>query len=143
MQFEAKQSVNSNTNFESHLRQWPIQLHLVQPAAPYFQNADFVLVADCIPFAYANFHSDFLNGNAIAIACPKLDNVSPYVDKLTNLFRTSNLQSIKVVVMEVPCCSGLVRIAKEAANYAGFEGPLEIVTVGIKGNILERKNLNN
>jgi Pyruvate/2-oxoacid:ferredoxin oxidoreductase delta subunit len=143
IQFEAKQSVNSNTGFESQLGQWPIQLHLVPTAAPCFQNADFVLVADCVPFAYANFHSGFLNGNAIAIACPKLDNISPYVDKLTNIFRASNLKSIKVVVMEVPCCSGLVRIAKEAANYAAFEGPLEIVTVGIKGNILEIKILHN
>ncbi len=137
------QAQEQKTNYPSQLRQWPVQLHLVSPTAPYFQNADFVLVADCVPFAYSNFHSEFLSGNAIAIACPKLDDTTPYVQKLAQIFKTSNLKSVKVVVMEVPCCTGLAMLAREAANYSGIDLPIEIVTIGIKGNILGRKNINN
>lgn len=136
MQFEAKSQSDIKTNFESQLRQWPIQLHLVPPIAPYFQNADLVLVADCVPFAYPNFHSDFLKRNAIAIACPKLDDVSPYVQKISQIIKFSNLKSLKVVVMEVPCCSGLVRIAQQAVKLAESNLPVEVVVVGIKGNVL-------
>lgn len=135
------QPQTAKTNFASQLRQWPVQLHLVSPMAPYFQNADFVLVADCVPFAYANFHSDFLSGNAIAIACPKLDETTPYLQKLAQIFKTANLSSVKVVVMEVPCCSGLAALAREAARMAGMSTPIEIVTVGIKGNLLEKRIL--
>lgn len=141
IQWAQPQAHEQKTNIASQLRQWPVQLHLISPMATYFQNADFVLVADCVPFAYANFHSEFLSGNAIAIACPKLDDTSPYIQKLAQIFKTSNLRSVKVVVMEVPCCSGLVRLAKEAADYSGSDLPMEIVTIGIKGNILERKIL--
>ncbi|MDP2209592.1 MAG: 4Fe-4S binding protein [Bacteroidota bacterium] len=135
------QEQEQKVNFASQLRQWPVQLHLVPPTAPYFQNADFVLVADCVPFAYPNFHSEFLSGNAIAIACPKLDDTTPYVQKLAQIFKTANLKSVKVVMMEVPCCSGLVRLVQEAANYSGLVLPIEIVTIGIKGNLLGSKIL--
>lgn len=117
----------------SELRQWPIQLHLVSPAAPYFNGADLVLVADCVPFAYANFHSDFLRGNAIAIACPKLDNVEPYVEKIARIITNSRIRSLKVVVMEVPCCFGLTHIAREALSRSGMEIPFEQVVIGIDG----------
>jgi ferredoxin len=143
IQWDTKPAVQEEAAYTSQLRQWPIQLHLVPPTAPYFQNADFVLVADCVPFVYANFHSDFLSGNAIAIACPKLDDKSPYVQKLSQIFKTGNLKSVKVVVMEVPCCSGLVTLVKEAANYANFDLPIEIITIGIKGNLLGSEILHN
>lgn len=122
----------------SELRQWPIQLHLVNPIAPYFKDADLVLVADCVPFAYANFHNDFLKGKAVTIACPKLDDTRPYVAKLTQMVDFANIKSMKVVVMEVPCCSGLVGMAREAIEAAKRSIPLEYVVIGIKGGMKGR-----
>jgi ferredoxin len=123
----------------SELRQWPIQLHLVNPIAPYFKNADLVLVADCVPFAYANFHNDFLKGKAVAIACPKLDDTRPYVAKLTQMVDFANIKSMKVVVMEVPCCSGLVGMAREAIEGAKRSIPMEYVVVGVEGGVRGQK----
>lgn len=121
----------------SELRQWPIQLHLVPPGAPYLQNADLVLVADCVPFAYANFHADFLKGRAIAIGCPKLDDLDAYVNKVAQILEGSDIKSLKVFNMEVPCCYGLVHIAREALSKSGKDIPFESVVIGIKGDILE------
>jgi ferredoxin len=123
------------SNLPSELRQWPVQLHLVSPAAPYFKNAELVLVADCVPFAYANFHQDFLKDKAIAIACPKLDNVEPYVDKISQIIVQGNIKSIKVVHMEVPCCFGLIRLAKEAIERSQKEVLFETFNISIKGEI--------
>jgi ferredoxin len=120
------------TRIQSELSQWPIQLHLVPVNAPYFQNADLILVADCVPFAYANFHNDFLKGKAIAIGCPKLDDVDAYVNKITQILTRSDIKSLKVVHMEVPCCYGLVHIAKEALSKSGKDIPFEAVVIGIK-----------
>lgn len=119
----------------SELRQWPVQLHLVPPSAPYFQDADLVLVADCVPFAYANLHQDFLKGKAIAIGCPKLDDIAAYASKIEQIIRNSNIKSLKVVYMEVPCCYGLVHIAQEALDKSGRDIPLEAVMIGIKGEV--------
>ncbi|MCX7918502.1 MAG: 4Fe-4S binding protein [bacterium] len=129
-----KQSLEKVT-VNSELRQWPIQLHLVSPSAPYFQHADLILVADCVPFAYANFHQDFLKHNAIAIACPKLDNVQPYGEKIVQIILHGNIKSLKVVHMEVPCCFGLVRIANEAIRKSQRNIPFETITISIKGEI--------
>ena len=123
----------------SELHQWPIQLHLVPPDAPYFQNADLILVADCVPFAYANFHTDFLKGKAIAIGCPKLDDVDTYVNKIEQIIKGSNIKSLKVIHMEVPCCYGLVHIAKEALSKSGKDIPFEAVIIGIKGEISKKR----
>ncbi len=123
----------------SELRQWPVQLHLVPPDAPYFRNADLVLAADCVPFADANFHQDFLKGKALVIGCPKLDHLDAYLEKVTEIVKTANPKSITVVHMEVPCCSGLVQIAKEAIKKSGKNIPLESVTISIKGEILGTK----
>ena len=138
MQFEES---SQTARASSQLRQWPIQLHLVPPTAPYFKNANIYLVADCVPFAYSNFHSDILAGHAIAIACPKLDDVSEYVDKVTQIFRISTPKSITVVIMEVPCCSGLVQIAHHATIKAELKLPVEVIVIGIRGNLLERKTI--
>lgn len=121
---------------ESALRQWPIQLHLVSPTAPYFQDAALVLVADCVPFAYGNFHADFLDGHAIAIACPKLDDTQPYVSKLAQIITLGGIKSITVVRMQVPCCSGLVRLAQQALATSGKMIPLTEVVIGIQGQRL-------
>lgn len=118
----------------SRLAQWPIQLHLVPPTAPFFQNADVLLAADCAPFAYADFQEDMLKGKALAIACPKLDNTEPYVEKLTAMITQSNIKSLTVVHMEVPCCNGLVLMAKQAIADSGRDIPFETVCIGIRGD---------
>lgn len=132
---EKKKASKKIAKVPSELRQWPIQLHLVPPFAPYFQNADLVIVADCVPFAYANFHQDFLKDKAIAIGCPKLDDSDAYVEKITQIIKTANPKSIKVIHMEVPCCFGLVHIVKQALKQAKKDIPFEEVTIGIKGEM--------
>lgn len=128
-----EEDVVEKEGISSELRQWPIQLHLVPPQAPYFQNAELVLVADCVPFAYAHFHRDFLKDKAIAIGCPKLDDTDAYLNKLIQILKGSNIRSLKVVHMEVPCCFALLHIAKEALRKSGKDIPLEAVVIGIKG----------
>ncbi len=120
---------------QSVLAQWPVQLHLVSTSAPYFQDADLLIAADCVPFAYADFHKDFLAGKAVVIGCPKLDDNQFYTQKLTELFRNSSLKSITVMRMEVPCCGGIVIAAKQALAASGKAIPLKEVTVGIRGEI--------
>jgi ferredoxin len=121
------------TRQHSQLRQWPVQLHLLPVQAPFFEGADLVLVADCVPFAYANFHEDFLRGKVVAVGCPKLDDARAYVDKVTQILLRSNVRSLKVAYMEVPCCRGLVAIAQQALANSGKPIPLEKVMVSITG----------
>ena len=128
---EQSQSVGSRP---SRLAQWPIQLHLLPPTAPFFQNADVVLAADCAPFAYADFQEDLLKGKALAIACPKLDNTEPYVDKLVAMITQSNIKSLTVVHMEVPCCNGLIFMARQAIEKSGRDIPFDTVCIGIRGD---------
>ena len=115
--------------------QWPIQLHLVTPDAPYLHGADLVLAADCVAFAYANFHADFLKGKAIAIGCPKLDDVDAYIDKVTQILEHADLRSLTVVHMEVPCCYGLVQVARWALKRSGKDIPLEDLVISINGQL--------
>jgi hypothetical protein len=117
----------------SELRQWPVQLHLVPPTASFLQGADLLLAADCVPFAYADFHQDLLKNKALVIACPKLDDGQAYVEKLAQMFAQSEIKSLTIAIMEVPCCSGLVAIVKQALARSESEIPLEIVRVGING----------
>ena len=119
----------------SRLGQWPVQLHLVPTGAPYFQNADLLIAADCVPFAYAGFHRELLAGKALVIACPKLDDNSLYLKKLTELFRVSTIRSITVSRMEVPCCGGIVEVARQALAASGRDIPFSVVTVGIQGDV--------
>ncbi len=123
---------------QSMLAQWPVQLHLVPTNAPYFQGADLLIAADCVPFAYADFHKDYLAGKAVVIGCPKLDDNQFYLQKLTELFRNSSLKSITVMRMEVPCCGGIVMAARQALAASGKEIPFKEVTVGIKGEISQQ-----
>ncbi len=135
LHWERQEEGKPEARISSELRQWPIQLHLVPPRAPCFQNADLILVADCVPFAYANFHRDFLKGKAIAVGCPKLDDIDAYISKVTQILESSDIKSVKVVHMEVPCCHGLIHVAREALNRSGKDIPLETVIIGIKGEI--------
>ncbi|MBT8385906.1 MAG: 4Fe-4S binding protein [Ignavibacteria bacterium] len=123
---------------QSHLQQWPIQLHLVSPFAQYYQNSNLLLAADCVGFAYGDFHKDFLNGKSIAIACPKLDtNKQVYLEKLTTMINDSNIQSITVLVMQVPCCSGLLQLAQTAAGSALRKIPIKAIVIGVNGEVLQ------
>ncbi|GFO57276.1 iron-sulfur cluster-binding oxidoreductase [Geomonas sp. Red276] len=131
---------NENTSTQkapSELRQWPVQLHLAPPTAPWFQNADILIAADCVAFALGSFHSDLLKGKALAIACPKLDDTTPYVEKLAAILRTNEVKSVTVAIMEVPCCRGLDMMVRQALSQSGKEIALETVVIGING---ERRN---
>jgi NAD-dependent dihydropyrimidine dehydrogenase PreA subunit len=119
----------------SQLAQWPVQLHLVPTSAPYFQDADLLITADCVPFAYADYHRDFLAGKVVVIGCPKLDDNNAYQVKLTELFRVSRIKSITVLKMEVPCCTGIAIAAKQALAACGKEIPFSVVTISIKGEV--------
>ncbi len=123
---------------QSHLRQWPIQLHLVSPFAQYYHNSDLLLTADCVGFAYADFHKDFLNGKSIAIACPKLDtNKQVYLEKIIAMVNDANIQSITVLIMQVPCCSGLLQLAQTAVQSASRQIPIIAVVIGVNGEVLQ------
>lgn len=128
----------SSADRPSQLAQWPVQLHLVNPAAPYFAGAEIVLTADCVPFAMADFHEKILAGRAIAVACPKLDDTSPYLEKLVAIIQKNQPKKLIVAHMEVPCCSGLVRLAKQAIAASGLDVPFEDITVSLRGQILSR-----
>ena len=123
---------------QSQLAQWPVQLHLVPVTAPYFKGAELLITADCVPFAYANYHQDFLAGKAVVIGCPKLDDNGAYLAKLTELFRVSGVKGITVLRMEVPCCGGIVMAARQALAASGMEIPLREVTISIRGEIVSR-----
>lgn len=123
----------------SQLGQWPVQLKLVSPNAPYFANADLLLVADCVPFAMGDFHNRFLKGRSIAVGCPKLDNSEFYIDKLARILKVNRLNSLTVIHMEVPCCSGLTHIAHEAVAASGANISFEDITVDLRGNVKEIK----
>jgi len=129
----ANSEVNS-TKAVSELRQWPVQLHLVPPAAPYFKDAEILVCADCVAFAMGSMHQDLLKDKALAIACPKLDDTSSYVGKLAQIFSINETPRVTVAIMEVPCCRGLDIMVKEAIQKSGRDIPLETVIVGIDGN---------
>jgi len=137
LDFRSEEST-SRTDFpklESELRQWPVKLNLVNPAAPYLQGADVVLAADCSAFAYASFHPDFLRGKALVIGCPKFDDIESYANKLTAMIDSSNIKSLTVVHMEVPCCSGLLWVARKAISDAQRDIPIEDITISLRGQV--------
>jgi len=120
----------------SELRQWPVQLALLNPAAPYFDNADLLISADCVPFAYANFHADFLRGRILIMFCPKLDqDIEGYIEKLAAIFSQHTIRSITLVHMEVPCCGGVGYVVDKALTKAGVTIPLTEKTITIDGNL--------
>lgn len=143
-QLNPKTSPQENSPTEtspSHLRNWPVQLMLAPTQATYFQHADLLLVADCVPFAFADFHRKYLKEKSVVIGCPKLDDAQMYIEKLTEIIKHSSLKSITVLHMEVPCCSGLTRIAQEALAAGGSKIPAQDITIGVQGDIISQKNL--
>ncbi|QIA06615.1 ATP-binding protein [Draconibacterium halophilum] len=124
----------------SELSQWPVQMHLINPAASYFQGADLLVAADCAGFAYGNFHNDFIKGRKMVIACPKLDQGTDiYVQKMIKLIDESKVNTITVVIMEVPCCGGLSQMVKMATQMASRKVPVKEVVIGIKGDVLSEE----
>ncbi len=123
---------------KSELRQWPVQMHLINPMAPYFLDAEVVLAADCVAFSVGNFHQQYLKGRSLAIACPKLDQGKEvYVEKLKTMIDQAQIRELNVLVMEVPCCSGLVHIATLAREAASRKVPIKKTVIGIKGDVLQ------
>jgi NAD-dependent dihydropyrimidine dehydrogenase PreA subunit len=124
------------TDAPSELRQWPVQMHLINPAAGYFKNSDLLVAADCVAFSMGNFHSNHLKGKTVAIACPKLDsNMEVYVNKITALIDEAKINTITVMMMEVPCCGGLLRLVKAGADKASRKVPVKLMVVGIDGTV--------
>jgi NAD-dependent dihydropyrimidine dehydrogenase PreA subunit len=121
----------------SELRQWPVQLGLLNPAAPYFENADLLVSADCVPFAYADFHKEILQGKILIIFCPKLDaDMEGYIEKLAEIFTRHAIRSITVSRMEVPCCGGVRYVVDKALEKAGKKIPVEEKTISIQGGMI-------
>lgn len=120
---------------KSRLRQWPVQLVLVPPSAPYLEGADLLIAADCVPFAYANFHEELLKGRILLIGCPKLDDVDYYKEKLADIFKNNDIKSVTCAHMEVPCCFGIVKAIKDAISDSGKKIAFNDVTISIKGEL--------
>ncbi len=124
----------------SKLEQWPVQLHLVPPAASYFQGTDVVLAADCVAYSVGDFHAHFLEDKSLAIACPKLDReLDYYQQKLIEMIDEAEINTLTVLTMEVPCCRGLLKLAREAAEAADRKLPVKSIEVSIQGEILNEK----
>ncbi|MGW8314628.1 MAG: ATP-binding protein [Bacteroidales bacterium] len=122
----------------SELRQWPVQMHLINPGASYFRDSDLVLAADCVAYALGNFHSAWLQGKTLAIACPKLDhNQDSYMSKIRALIDEARINTLTVMMMQVPCCGGLLQLVKRAASGAERKVPVKAVIVGVEGEILQ------
>jgi len=135
MRPKASAAPSAAAEVPSQLGQWPVQLKLVSPHAPYFADSDLLLVADCVPFTMGDFHSRLLKGHSIAVGCPKLDNVDFYIEKLAAILQANKLKSLTVVHMEVPCCSGLLYVARQAIAKNGIEMSFEDVTIDLQGNV--------
>jgi hypothetical protein len=120
----------------SALRQWPVQIKLVPPFAPYLENADLLIAADCVPFACADFHNRLLKDKILLVGCPKLDDAAHYTEKLSQIFKDNDVRSITIAHMEVPCCFGLGKIVESALRASGKDIPIDDVNVSIKGEVL-------
>ena len=126
---------------ESALSHWPVQIMLVPPTAPFLKNADLLVVADCVPVTYPDFHRDFLKGKAVMMGCPKFDDAQHYIEKFSQICKVSGIKSITNVVMEVPCCSALPMIVQKGMQLSGVTIPMEEVVISTRGKILERRKI--
>ncbi len=132
------EEVTESIDVPSELRQWPIQLHLINPMAGYLQGADLLLASDCSAFTMGNFHNRFIKGKSVAIACPKLDHGKEiYIQKLATMIKDAQLKTVTVVMMEVPCCGGLSQMVSQAMQLAGYKIPVKNIILSIRGDILK------
>lgn len=135
-ELKAKELSTEEADIQSELRQWPIQLHLLNPKAPYIKDSDFILAADCTAFSFGNFHQKFLKGKKLAIACPKLDSsIEAYRQKLTEMIN-EGINTLTIITMQVPCCSGLVQITRDAVDNADRKIPIKSIVLSLEGDIL-------
>jgi len=134
---EGKTKSGPKIKIDSELRQWPVQINLVPVNAPYFENADVLIAADCVGFAYANFHQDLLKGKILLVGCPKLDDAESYQEKLAEIFKNNKIKSVTCAHMQVPCCFGLMKVLEGAIEASGKDIDLEEVIIGIKGERLK------
>ncbi|MBA4321802.1 MAG: 4Fe-4S ferredoxin [Odoribacter sp.] len=133
-------AVQGTESAGSELRQWPVQMHLINPNATYFRNSDLLIAADCVAFSVGGFHSKFLKGKSLAIACPKLDHGTEiYVEKFKALIDVAMVNTITVMIMEVPCCGGLLQMVKSAVSGASRKVPVKLMVAGITGDILREE----
>ena len=140
----ACQAANAPAQFgdqASALKHWPVQIKLVPPTAPFLKGADLLVVADCVAVAYPNLHRDFLKGKAVMMGCPKFDDVNEYVEKFAQIFAGAGINSLTVVVMEVPCCSGLPMIVKKGLEKAEVDLALEKIVISTRGKIIKQDRL--
>jgi len=138
---KSKSAKSKEKNIPSQLSHWPVQLKLVSPNAPYFANADLLLVADCVPFAMGDFHSRFLKDRSIIVGCPKLDDAEFYIEKLAKILEVNKLNSLTVIHMEVPCCFGLTQIARKAIAHSGLNMAFEDITIDLQGNVCKTEKI--
>ncbi|MGL6104817.1 ATP-binding protein [Romboutsia sp.] len=131
------EDTSNSTKLESELNQWPVQLKLASPMASFWDNADLLIAADCCAYSYANFHKDFMKGKITVIGCPKLDDNQFYIEKLTEIFKTKNINSITVTRMSVPCCGGLVYAVKEAIKNANLDVKYDEFIISTEGEIVQ------
>lgn len=124
-------------SLKSQLQQWPVQLTLVPPYAPYLQNADLLITADCVPFAYPDYHPKLLKGKKVVVGCPKLDDLDSYIEKLTDIVAMNDLKSITVAFMEVPCCNGIVYAAEEAVRNSGKDMKVNKIRITLDGQRID------
>jgi len=134
---EAAKEESSLPKAESQLRTWPVQIMLVPPIAPYLNNSNLLIAADCVPFAYADFHRDLLKDKILLVGCPKLDDTQVYQEKINQILKLNQIKSITYAHMEVPCCFGLVNIIKEAITQSGKGVPFKEIIISIKGEIIK------
>jgi len=133
------ETLNQSTSgkIESELRQWPVQLHLINPNADYFDNADLLISADCVPYSYGDYHRKFLKGKIVITLCPKLDkDIDRYIDKLAQIFTLHSIKSLSIVRMEVPCCGGTELIIQKALEKAGKIHMVKLTVISLQGEIL-------
>jgi ferredoxin len=145
--FEAEEGLNkrqaedSAGDINSRLGNWPVQLNLAPTKAPYFDGVSLLISADCVPFAFADFHRKFLAGKTLLVGCPKLDDAEHYKEKLSRIFQQNDIREVEVLTMEVPCCSGLVHIVRMAAEEAETNVPLTFTTISLRGEVLDKRVL--
>lgn len=128
------------TSGVSALSHWPVQIRLVPPSAPFLQNANLLVAADCTAVSAPNFQADFLTGKVVMMGCPKFDDAPSYVQRFAEIIATGNLNSLTILIMEVPCCSSMVGIIRQAMEQAGKTVPVEQITLSTRGEVIERSN---
>ena len=121
---------------------WPVQLKLLSLHVPFLEKADLLVTADCVPFAMGDFHSRFLKNSVVAVGCPKLDDADLYIQKLTEILKIHDLKSLKVIHMQVPCCSGLTEIARRVVKNSGRKIQFEDITISLQGEVVSTKTIN-